>query len=300
MRFIAFLDNAGKPALGVRVDADHLLDLTAAGGPASLDEVLRDGAAGMQVAKHAYARATVHRDLRSLRYLPPVLHPTKAFAIGLNYVDHAAESKFATPKHPVIFHRFPSSWVAHGEALIRPRVSNQFDYEAELVAVIGKPGRYITRERALEHVAGYSLFNDGSIRNYQTRSAQWTVGKNFDKSGSFGPLFVTADELPLGAQGLRLQCRLNGTVLQDANTRDMIFDVATLVAACSEAMALQPGDIIITGTPSGVGLARNPQVWMKPGDVCEVEVEGVGVLSNSIEDETSSLLATPDELLAKN
>jgi 2-keto-4-pentenoate hydratase/2-oxohepta-3-ene-1,7-dioic acid hydratase in catechol pathway len=285
MRFIAFLDDADQPALGVRVDADHLLDLTAAGGPATLDEVLREGDAGMQAAQRAYAQATLHRDLRSLRYLPPVQRPSKALAIGLNYVDHAAESKYATPKHPVIFHRYPSSWVGHGEALVRPQVSSQFDYEAELVAVIGKPGRHISRESALEHVAGYSMFNDGSIRDFQTRSAQWMLGKNFDRSGSFGPEFVTADELPPGAQGLRLQCRLNGTVLQDANTRDMIFDVATLVAACSEAMALQAGDIIITGTPSGVGLARNPQVWMKPGDVCEVEVEGVGVLSNPIVDE---------------
>lgn len=285
MRFIAFTPDPGQSALGVRIDADHLIDLTAAGGPATLDQVLREGDAGMQAVRRALEQATVRRSIAGLRLLPPVLQPAKAFAIGLNYLDHAAESNFEAPKHPVVFQRYPSSWVAHGEPLVRPRVSAQFDYEAELVAVIGKRGRYIPREKALEHVAGYSLFNDGSIRDYQLRTNQWMLGKNFDNSGSFGPEFVTADELPPGAEGLRIQCRLNGQVLQDANTRDMIFDVATLVATCSEAMTLEPGDIIVTGTPSGVGMARKPQVWMKPGDKCEIEVERIGVLRNTIVDE---------------
>lgn len=151
----------------------------------------------------------------------------------------------------MIFSRYPSSWVAHEQPIVRPRVSTQFDYEAELVAVIGKPGRYIPKASALEHVAGYSVFNEGSIREYQLRTNQWTIGKNFDASGSFGPELVTTDELPAGAKGLRIRCRLNGETMQDADTKDMIFDVATLVAACSEAVELQPGDIIITGTPSG-------------------------------------------------
>lgn len=285
MRLIAFLNDQGQPALGARMDADHLLDLTAAGAPSSLDEVLRQGPEGLRQLKDLQAKARCRVPLAGLKYLPPVLHPGKAFAIGLNYMDHAAESNFEPPKHPVVFHRYPSSWVAHGEPLLRPRVSTQFDYEAELVVVIGKAGRYISKEKALEHVAGYSIFNDGSIRDYQLRTNQWMLGKNFDASGSFGPEFVTADELPEAARGLRLQCRLNGQVLQDANTRDMIFDVPTLIATCSEAMALQPGDIIISGTPSGVGMARKPQVWMKPGDVCEVEIEGLGVLRNEIQDE---------------
>jgi acylpyruvate hydrolase len=204
----------------------------------------------------------------------------------LNYVDHAAESHFEPPAHPVVFHRYRSSWVAHDEPLIRPRVSTQFDYEAELVAVIGKAGRYIPKETALSHVAGYTIFNDGSIRDYQLRTNQWMLGKNFDSSGSFGPDFVTAEELPAGAKGLQIQCRLNGQILQNANTKDMIFDVATLVSVCSDAMALQPGDIIITGTPSGVGMARKPQVWMKAGDVCEIEVQGIGVLRNAVIDES--------------
>lgn len=282
MRFIAFLSDNATPALGVRIDQDRIVDLTAAGGPATLDEVLRAGEAGMQAVRQAVNEQRVLRRVDTLRHLPPVLQPGKAFAIGLNYLDHAAESRFEPPKYPVVFHRYPSSWVAHEQPLILPRVSDQFDYEAELVAVIGKAGRYIAKADALDHVAGYALFNDGSLRDYQLRTNQWMLGKNFDASGSFGPEFVTADELPPGAVGLQIQCRLNGEVVQDANTRDMIFDVATLVSVCSEAMALQPGDIIITGTPAGVGMARKPQLWMKAGDVCEVEVQGLGVLRNRI------------------
>jgi 2-keto-4-pentenoate hydratase/2-oxohepta-3-ene-1,7-dioic acid hydratase in catechol pathway len=285
VRLIAFLNNNGKPAIGARIDVDKLVDLTAAGLPDSLDELLRMGEAGLQLAREAMNRHGVVVPMAGLRYLPPVRQPSKALAIGLNYVDHAAESSFAPPKDPVIFSRYPSSWVAHEQPIVRPRVSTQFDYEAELVAVIGKGGRYIDKASALDHVAGYSVFNEGSIRDYQLRTNQWTIGKNFDASGAFGPEFVTADELPPGAKGLRIQCRLNGATLQDANTNDMIFDVATLVAACSEAVELQPGDIIITGTPSGVGLARNPQVWMKPGDVCEIEIEGIGLLRNTVIDE---------------
>lgn len=286
MRLIAFQAANGQPALGARV-GNQLIDLTALGLPASLDALLRQGEDGLAAARAAIAAAgpAQHQPLAGIRCLPPLLNPAKAFAIGLNYVDHAAESQFDPPKYPVIFHRYPSSWVAHDQPLVRPKISTQFDYEAEVVAVIGKGGRHIPRETALEHVAGYSLFNDGSIRDHQFRSNQWMMGKNFDASGSFGPEFVTADELPRGAAGLQLQCRLNGEVMQNANTRDMIFDVATLVAACSEAMALQPGDIIITGTPAGVGLARSPQVFLKPGDVCEVELEGLGVLRNTIVDE---------------
>jgi 2-keto-4-pentenoate hydratase/2-oxohepta-3-ene-1,7-dioic acid hydratase in catechol pathway len=284
MRLIAYKNDAGLPTLGARV-GDELIDLTTSGLPATLDELLCLGEAGFAAAKAAISRAAVRRPVQGISYLPPVLNPAKAFAIGLNYLDHAAESKFDPPRYPVIFQRFASSWVSHGESLRRPHVSIQFDYEAEVVAVIGKGGRYIRKEDALAHVAGYSLFNDGSIRDYQFRSNQWLWGKNFDRSGGFGPEFVTADELPAGATGLQIQCRLNGEVLQSANTRDMIFDVATLVAACSEGIALQAGDLIITGTPSGVGLARNPQVWMKPGDVCEIELEGLGVLRNPIIDE---------------
>jgi 2-keto-4-pentenoate hydratase/2-oxohepta-3-ene-1,7-dioic acid hydratase in catechol pathway len=283
MRLVAFRIN-GQAAIGLRLGQD-IVNLTAEGLPSTLDELLRAGPDGMAAAKKAGASARNRLPVAGLDWLPPVQAPSKAIAVGLNYVDHAAEGNFEPPKYPVLFHRFPSSWVGHGQPLIRPHVSTQFDYEGELVIVIGKAGRYIDKARALEHVGGYSLFNDGSIRDYQFKSAQWMMGKNFDRSGSFGPELVTPDELPAGATGLQLQTRLNGQVLQEANTRDMIFDVATLVSVCSEPFALQPGDIIIAGTPAGVGFARKPPIFMKAGDVCEVEIEGVGLLSNPVIDE---------------
>jgi 2-keto-4-pentenoate hydratase/2-oxohepta-3-ene-1,7-dioic acid hydratase in catechol pathway len=180
------------------------------------------------------------------------------------------------------------SLVPHGAPIVRPECSEKLDYEAELMVVIGRGGRHIPKETALEHVAGYSCFNDGSIRDYQRKSTQWTMGKNFDATGGFGPWLVTADELPPGARGLRIQSRLNGTVMQDSNTDRMIFDVATTIAILSEGMTLEPGDLIAMGTPSGVGYPRKPPVFMKPGDVVEIEIEGIGVLRNPIVAETSA------------
>ena len=285
MRFISFVSANGSPALGARV-GDELVDLTAAGLPATLDELLRAGPSGMEAAATAVKKATARLPLKGLKYLPPVANPAKAIAVGLNYADHAAESPYKEPpKYPVMFNRFRSSWVGHNEPIVRPRDSEQFDYEAEMVVVIGQGGRHIAKDKALQHVAGYSIFNEGSVRDFQLRVTQWMVGKNFDQSGGFGPEFVTADELPPGGKGLRIQCRLNGQTLQDANTNDMIFDVATLVSEISIGMALEPGDIIISGTPAGVGFARKPPVLMKAGDTCEIELEGVGVLSNPVVDE---------------
>ena len=283
MRLLAFLDEqSGLSALGAR-EGDTVFNLTAEGLPQTLDALLLLGREGLDLARACLAaRPRQQLRLEQITLLPPVLNPSKALAIGLNYSDHAREIGATPPAHPVIFQRFPSSWVAHGQPLVRSHHSTQLDYEAELVAVIGKAGRHIARERALEHVAGYSIFNDGTVRDYQARSHQWLWGKNFDASGGFGPEFVTADELPPGAHGLRVQCSLNGRVLQDGNTRDMIFDVAALVSACSEGMELRPGDLIITGTPAGVGFVRQPQVWLQPGDVCEVEIEGIGTLVNPV------------------
>jgi 2-keto-4-pentenoate hydratase/2-oxohepta-3-ene-1,7-dioic acid hydratase in catechol pathway len=282
MRLIAFSRPGGQPALGARI-GQEVVDLTALGLPATLDELLAQGEAGLRAAGEALPRAKARLPVDTITYLAPVSNPAKAIAVGLNYVDHATESPYKEPpKFPVLFSRFASSWVAHKAPLVLPKMSEQLDYEAELVVVIGKPGRYIPKAKALEHVAGYSLFNDGSVRDYQLRTPQWMIGKNFDQSGAFGPELVTADELPPGAAGLRIQTRLNGKVMQDANTRDMIFDVATLVQVCSEAMTLRAGDIIITGTPGGVGFARKPPVFMKAGDLCDVEIEGMGVLSNPI------------------
>ena len=223
----------------------------------------------------------------AVTFLPPVINPGKLLCVGLNYADHAAEGNFEKPKQPVLFLRLESSVVGHGVPMIRPRVSEHFDYEGEVVAVIGKAGRAIPKARALEHVVAYSLFNDGSVRDYQFKGPQWTMGKNFDASGSFGPFLVSADEVPPGADGLRISTRLNGKVVQDASTRDLIFPVAELISYASEAMTLRPGDAIVTGTPSGVGFARKPPLWMKDGDVCEIEVERIGMLRNPIRDEAA-------------
>ena len=227
-------------------------------------------------------------DLDAVELLPPLPTPGKIVCIGLNYADHSAESGFKVPDYPTVFGRFASSLIGHGAPIVRPRVSHQLDYEGEFVAVIGRGGRDIPKERALEHVIAYSLFNDASIRDYQFKAPQWTVGKNFDDSGAFGPFLVTADELPPGCRGLRLETRLNGEVVQSASTDDLVFDVATLVSVLSEAFRFEPGDIIVTGTPSGVGLARTPPLWMKPGDVCEVELEALGVLRNPIVDQAEA------------
>ena len=221
-------------------------------------------------------------DASTIEYLPPFPLPEKIICVGLNYSDHAKESGFQPSAYPALFGRFPSSLIGHKQPMIRPRVSDLLDYEGELVAIIGKGGRNIPVERGLDHVAGYSIFNDGSVRDYQFKSAQWMIGKNFDNTGAFGPYFITADELPQGAKGLHIETRLNGAVMQSASTTDLIFDVATLVSLMSDCMLLKPGDVIVTGTPSGVGFARDPKVLMKPGDICEVEVEGIGILSSPI------------------
>jgi 2-keto-4-pentenoate hydratase/2-oxohepta-3-ene-1,7-dioic acid hydratase in catechol pathway len=224
-------------------------------------------------------------DLGTVRILPPVPNPPKIICVGLNYDDHLQETGLEKPVYPEIFARYATSLIAHGEAIRRPGESPALDYEAELAVVIGRGGRRIHRDRALDHVAGYSLFNDATIRDFQLRTPQWTMGKNFDSTGAFGPWLVTPDALPPGARGLRIQGRLNGQVMQDAHTDQLIFSVPVLIETISVAMSLQPGDVIVTGTPGGVGAARKPPVFMRPGDVFEVEIEGIGVLSNPIEDE---------------
>jgi 2-keto-4-pentenoate hydratase/2-oxohepta-3-ene-1,7-dioic acid hydratase in catechol pathway len=281
MQLINFRRN-GQVALGYHI-GEEIADLTEAGGPSSIDEAMAAGpdaiASLAALADRAKARIAF---AKIEEWLPPVLAPGKALAIGLNYADHAAEGAQAVPDYPVVFARFPSSWVGHNAPIIKPRASVAFDYEGELVIIIGKPGRNIAIENALSHVAGYSIFNEGSARDFQVRTHQWTIGKNFDRSGSFGPFLVSADELPAGAKGLQLRTVLNGQEMQNANTSDMIFDVPTLIATLSEVMELHSGDIIISGTPSGVGAARTPPVFMKPGDVCEVSIDGIGTLSNPI------------------
>jgi len=286
MRFVAFAVDS-RPGLAVETAGGELRGLFKqdADYPGDLLDLLRRGRESMAGAARMLA-AGKRLDRERIRFLPPLANPQKIVCVGLNYADHAKESPYEQPKYPALFSRFNSTLVGHSAPIIRPRASEQLDYEGELVVIIGKRGRHITAERALDYVAGYSIFNDASVRDYQFKSPQWTVGKNFDATGAFGPSLVTADELPPGARGLRLQTRLNGQVVQDATTADMLFDVVSLITIISEAMTLEVGDVIVSGTPAGVGFARKPPLWMKQGDVCEVEIEGIGVLRNPIVDET--------------
>ncbi|WP_428391256.1 fumarylacetoacetate hydrolase family protein [Lichenicoccus sp.] len=251
--------------------------------PGDLDRLVTTGTALDAVARLLLTHAPV--DLEGAELLPPLRRSGKIICIGLNYADHATESRAATADYPTVFGRFTCSLIGHRAPIIRPRLSSKLDYEGEFVAVIGRKGRHIARTDALDHVVGYTLFNDASVRDYQLRTSQWTVGKNFDGTGAFGPYLVTAADLPPGCAGLRLRTRLNGETVQDASTSDLLFDVATLIALLSEAFTLVPGDLIVTGTPAGVGAAREPPLFMKAGDICEVEMDGLGVLQNPIIDE---------------
>ncbi|MGZ0247848.1 MAG: fumarylacetoacetate hydrolase family protein, partial [Alphaproteobacteria bacterium] len=264
MRFVAFKKD-GKAKLGVRTDAG-LVDLSKVDKtlPTDLKELIAKGKGAMQKAGRAAAKAPPRAMVKGrVNYLTPIQEPNKIICIGLNYKDHAAEAGLKIPTYPVVFTRFTTSFVAQGQPIIRPKLSKHFDYEAELVAVIGKKARNIKKSEALDYVAGYSVANEGSIRDYQMKSSQWAMGKNFDATGSIGSDFVTADELPAGAKGLKMQCRVNGKVLQDSNTREMIFDTKTLVHELAKVFTLLPGDLILTGTPAGVGFVRKPAIFLK-------------------------------------
>ncbi|MDB5882342.1 MAG: 5-oxopent-3-ene,2,5-tricarboxylate decarboxylase [Ramlibacter sp.] len=272
-----------QPRLGF-VEADQLIDLGAAAGTNDLTALIGSGPDWNALA--GKARASGARvPVASAKFLPPVPDPRKIICLGLNYADHAKEGGHARPEYPSIFLRVPTSLVGHGQGLVRPRVSDKLDYEAELVLVVSKRARHLTPANALDAVAGYSCFNDGSLRDYQRKTNQWTIGKNFDATGAFGPWFVPAADLPPGAVGLKIESRLNGEVMQSDNTSNMLFPVVETLCLVTEAITLEPGDLIVMGTPSGVGYARKPPVWMKAGDKIEIEIEGIGVLSNPVVDE---------------
>ncbi|WP_417586881.1 fumarylacetoacetate hydrolase family protein [Pararhodobacter oceanensis] len=217
----------------------------------------------------------------------PIARPGKIVCLGLNYAEHAREGGYDVPEYPAMFLRAATSMVPAGAPMVLPEASETFDYETELMIIIGKGGRHISEADALDHVFGYTTFNDGSIRDYQRKTHQWTAGKNFDGTGALGPIVVTPDELPAGASGLAIRTRLNGRIMQDSNTSDMIFPAARTIAIVSEIMTLEPGDMIAFGTPPGVGHARRPQVWMKDGDVIEVEIEGIGTCRNPVVSEAA-------------
>ena len=282
MRIVHF-ETRGVPGIAADEGSGwHGLTQRDSGFPGTLPELIAQGADLLRIGRSLGQSPAI--DLSTVRLLPPVPVPPKILCVGLNYDDHLEESGLKKPAYPEIFARFATSLIAHQEPIRRPRESTALDYEAELAVVIGKPGRRIPREQALDHVAGYSLFNDASLRDFQLRTPQWTMGKNFDGTGSFGPWLVTPDAVPPGARGLRIQGRLNGRVMQDARTDLLIFSVPALIEMISAAMSLERGDVIITGTPGGVGAARKPPVFMQSGDIFEVEIEGLGVLTNPVQE----------------
>jgi acylpyruvate hydrolase len=287
MKIVCFT-HQGAARLGV-CNGDSVVDLKQAAPdlPGDLIALINQGDAGWAAVNKALASATADqkRPLSSLALRPPIPRPGKIICLGLNYADHAAEGGHQKPTYPSFFMRGANSLCAHGEPIRRPKVSDKLDYEAELVAVIGKTARHVKKDRALDYVVGYSIFNEASIRDYQRKTNQWTIGKNFDSTGGFGPWMVTADEVPPGGAGLKIQCRLNGETMQNDNTANMIFDVPTTIELLTECLTLDPGDILVMGTPAGVGWPRKPPVFMKHGDTVEVEIEKIGILRNPIADE---------------
>ena len=289
MRFLSFEAN-GQAGIGWVKDihATDFVNLTLAAPelPRNLKDLINTpGGLASADAAARKAPANVVQAMSSVTLLPLIPNPGKIVCMGLNYADHAKEGGNARPEYPSFFMRGPSSLTSHLGPIIKPRVSDKLDYEAELAFVVGKKARHLALDNALDCVAGYSIFNDGSIRDYQRKTTQWTIGKNFDQTGAFGPWLVTPDELPAGCHGLNIQSRLNGQVMQNANTKDFLWGIAETIMLITECMTLEPGDVVITGTPAGVGYARNPPVFMKAGDICEIEIESIGVLQNTIVDE---------------
>ncbi|HEX5508967.1 MAG TPA: fumarylacetoacetate hydrolase family protein [Pseudolabrys sp.] len=290
MKIVGF-EASGALRLGV-IEGEEAIDLQAVDpqAPNDLGEWLRRGNGDLkplaELAKKASASA--RRPLSGLNYALPIAHPAKIICLGLNYLDHVKEGpqRDNIPKFQSIFFRMSSSLTPHMHPLIRPKKSIQLDYEGEMVVIIGRRAKHLTLENAADCVAGYACGMEGSVREYQRHTTQWGMGKNFDRTGSVGPWMVTADELPRGGKGLKIETRLNGKTMQSSSTDMFMFPVAESLVYLTEGMTLEPGDILFTGTPSGVGHARKPEpVWMKPGDTVEVEIEKIGVLRNQIEDE---------------
>jgi acylpyruvate hydrolase len=289
MKIVAFEGQRG-PRLGV-VEGDQVIDLQIADAkvPTDLGEWLAKNNGDTKPLADIAKRAPVNarKPLTGMKYALPVGRPGKIICLGLNYLDHVKEGsqRDNIPKFPTIFMRGLTSMVPHGEPIIRPKISETLDYEAELILVVGKKAKHLTAANATSCIAGYSCGNEGSVREYQRKTTQWDMGKNFDRTGGFGPWLVTADELPDAAKGLKIESRLNGKVMQSDNTDNMMFPVVEMLVYITEGITLEPGDVIFTGTPSGVGHARKPPAWMKNGDTCEVEIQGIGTLRNPIADE---------------
>lgn len=270
----------GVQALNLTVALPEVgTDLTALITTPTLMDAVRQGVMTGAVTGPAEVVATLEPAL-------PVTTPGKILCLGLNYIDHIKEGGYELPDYPAIFMRTRNSIMAAGDPMVRPRCSTQLDYEAELMIVIGKGGRYITEADALDHVFGYTVFNDGSLRDYQRKTHQWTPGKNFDQTGAVGPYVVTPDDLPAGAAGLKIESRVGSEILQSSNTGNMIWSVAQTIAIMSEFTTLEPGDLIAMGTPPGVGHAKKPNPrWLKPGETIEIEIERIGICASPVVDE---------------
>lgn len=276
MKLASFLLDGQRRCGALSEHGLHVFDT-----PGDLGLLLRQGldVAGFQALAAASTRTV---QPQAVQFLPPLVEPPKILCIGLNYAEHTAESRFQQPDYPTVFLRVATATTGDGADITLPAASVQLDYEAEMVVVLGQGGRHLDKTQALECVFGYAVGNEVSVRDYQFKSPQWTMGKNFDGTGAWGPYLVTADTLPPGGSGLDITARLNGQTVQSSNTQHMIFDVATLISTLSEVMTLQAGDVIFTGTPAGVGMGRTPPLWMRAGDVVEVEIAQLGLLRNRI------------------
>ena len=262
------------------VEGDSIIDLALRIGARFPDLRTLLAHEGLAEARKACGQKPDFR-LADVTLLPTIPNPGKIFCIGLNYEDHRQETKREKTEAPAVFVRFPESQVGHGQPILRPRESTKLDFEGEIAVIIGKPGRRISEKDSWDHIAGYSCYNDGSVRDWQWATTQWTAGKNFVATGGFGPWMVTADEIPPNTE-LTLSTRLNGQQMQHTTTALLVHSIPSLIAHLSAWVPLAPGDVIVSGTPGGVGARRDPPVWMKPGDIVEVEVSGVGVLRNTI------------------
>jgi 2-keto-4-pentenoate hydratase/2-oxohepta-3-ene-1,7-dioic acid hydratase in catechol pathway len=281
---LATLETPAGPRAAVLHGTSYVdLHATDAAVPPSVRALLEGGPELLRRAAAAAARPDAARLAAGARLLPPVPDPHKIVCIGLNYRDHAAETGAALPRDPVLFSKFATTLIGPEAAIVLPPVSHEVDYEAELVLVIGRGGRNIPRESARAHLAGYTVGHDVSARDWQLKKdgKQWLAGKTFDTFAPTGPWLVTSDEVP-DPHALGIRLRLNGQTMQDSNTNQLIFRAEDLVAYISQVVTLQPGDLIFTGTPAGVGVARKPPVWLKGGDVVEVEIDGLGVLRNPV------------------
>lgn len=287
MRLVTFL-RSGTERLGALHTCDGragIVDLNQVDRriPADMIGFLEGGRETRALAEKVLA--TIHKndviDMSAIALKAPLPRPRKIIGIGLNYRDHAAETGLPIPDFPIVFAKYPNCVIGVGEAIVIPKLTQQVDYEGELGVVMGKRGRNISEEACMEYVAGYVIFNDVSARDYQNRTSQWTLGKTFDTFGPMGPALVTADEIP-DPHNLRICTRIGNEVLQDSNTKNLIFSIPFLIACLSQIMTLEPGDLISTGTPAGVGSTRRPPRFLRPGDIVQIEIEALGVLSNPV------------------